>query len=98
MVIVAKLKAQSGKEAEMEDALKSMIPKVQQEDGTLIYTLHRSLSDPTLFLFYEKYRDKAAFNEHGSTPYFKELFATIGPLMGAEPSMEMYEELAGVQR
>ena len=94
MVIIAKLKAQSGKEGEMETALRDMIPKVEQEEGTIAYSLHRAQNDPTLFLFYEKYRDKAAFEYHSATPYLKELFTTIGPLMEGKPTVEMYDELA----
>ncbi|MDY6911977.1 MAG: putative quinol monooxygenase [Chloroflexota bacterium] len=89
MIVIAKLKAQVGKEPEMEKALREMILKVEKEEGTLTYTLHLSQNDPTLFLLYEKYQDKAAFEAHSSTPYFKELFATIGPLFAAEPVIEM---------
>lgn len=94
IVIVAVLKAQVGREKEMEDALRAMILKVQPEEGTLAYVLHRAQNETGKFLFYEKYKDKAAFDHHGSTPYIKELFAKIGPLLAAKPSIEMYEELA----
>ena len=94
MVLVAVLKAQAGKEKEVEDALRAMIPKVQSEEGTLAYILHRSPNETGKFLFYEKYRDKAAFDHHSSAPYVKELFGTIGPLLAGPPSIEMYEELA----
>ena len=94
MIIVAILKAQSGKEKEMEAALREMIPKVQSEEGTLSYILHRSQIEPGKFLFYEKYKDKAAFEYHGSTPYIQELFGKIGPLLDGQPSIEMYDELA----
>ena len=95
MIVVAVLKAQAGKEKEMEDALRGMIPKVQSEEGTIAYILHRALSEPGKFLFYEKYKDKAAFDFHSSTPHFQELFGKIGPLLAGPPSVEMYEELAG---
>jgi quinol monooxygenase YgiN len=94
IVVAAVLKAQAGKEREMEDALRAMIPKVQSEEGTLAYVLHRAQNEPGKFLFYEKYKDKAAFDHHGSTPYIKELFGKIGPLLDGKPSIEMYEELA----
>lgn len=95
MIVVAVLKAQAGKEKEMEEALRAMIPKVQSEEGTIAYILHRAQNELGKFLFYEKYRDKAAFDIHSSTPYFQELFGKIGPLLEGQPSVEMYEELAG---
>ena len=76
MIVVAKLKAKSGEEEKMEKALVDIIPKVEQEEGTLMYTLHKSQKDPTVFLFYEKYTDKEALKFHSATPYFAELFGT----------------------
>ena len=35
MVVVAKLKAKAGEEAKMEEALRGMVAKVAQEQGTL---------------------------------------------------------------
>ena len=98
MVVVAKIKAKSGEEAKMEEALRSMVTKVQQEEGTLTYTLHRSQKDSTQFMFYEKYRDGQALKDHSSTPYFKELFATLGPLIDGAPQIEMYDEIAQLKK
>lgn len=99
LVVVAKLKAKAGKEEELEKAFLTMIPEVQaKEEGTLVYALHRAANDPGTFLFYEKYTDQEAFVHHSTTPHFKQLFATIGPLLDGKPAIEMYEELAGVTR
>jgi quinol monooxygenase YgiN len=94
MIVVAKLKAKVGEEANMEDALRGMVTKVAQEEGTLTYTLHRAQQDPSVFLFYEKYRDAAALKTHSSTPYFKELFGALKPMLDGAPEIEMYDELA----
>jgi len=96
MIVVAKIKAAPGKEAEMEQALLEVIPKVKEEEGTLIYTLHRDQSDPTLFMFYEKYKDMDALVAHSSTAHFKALFKTIKPLMEGTPEILMYHELSGI--
>ena len=96
MIVVAKIKAAPGKEAEMEKALLEIIPKVKEEPGTLIYTLHRNQNDPAVFLFYEKYKDMDALVAHSSTPHFKALFKTIQPLMERTPEILMYHELAGI--
>ena len=96
MIVIAKLKSKSGSETEMENALKDMVKKVAEEKGTLVYTLHRSKEDPRTFLFYEKYADEDAFSLHSQTPYFKELFNTLGPLLEGAPSIEMYDEVAGI--
>ncbi len=96
MVVVAKIKALTGKENEMKTALLDMIPKVREEEGTLVYTLHQDPNDPTVFLFYEKYKDTDALVVHSSTPHFKALFKTIKPLLEGNPEIAMYNELAGL--
>jgi quinol monooxygenase YgiN len=98
MIVVARLKAQEGKEAILETALRDMVKKVASEDGTEAYTLHRSGKEPTLFMFYEKYKDADALKRHSATPHFKTLFTTIQPLLAAPPEIEMYEELAALDR
>lgn len=96
MIVVAELKAVKGKEEEMEKALRGIIPDVKEEKDTLVYTLHRDLGDPSVFLFYEKYTDADALTVHSTTPHFKALFKTIKPLLAEEPKIKLYEELAGI--
>ena len=98
MILVARLKAKNGKEEEMETALREMVSKVEKEEGTLVYKLHRSQKDPSVFLFYEKYKDKDALSHHSSTPYFKELFGLLGPLFEGAPEIEMYDEIASMKK
>ena len=97
MIVVAKLKAKTGEETKMEEALGSLVAKVAQEEGTLTYTLHRSQKDPSIFMLYEKYQDAAALKAHSSTPYFKELFSALQSQLEGAPEIEMYEELARVR-
>jgi quinol monooxygenase YgiN len=98
MVLIAKLKAKQEQAEAMENALRQMVKQVETESGTLIYTLHRSPNEPNLFMFYEKYRDGAALQEHSSTPHFKALFDTLKPMLDGQPQIEMYEEIAALNR
>jgi quinol monooxygenase YgiN len=96
LIVVAVLKAKQGSEKEMEDALMGIVPKVEAEEGTMAYILHRAKKEPGKFLLYEKYQDKDALNRHSATSYFMELFGTIGPLLDGNPSIEVYEEIAAI--
>ena len=98
MIVVAKLKAVEGEEKKMQEALTDMVSKVETEEGTLVYTLHRHKKDPTLFLVYEKYRDKDAFKYHSSTSHMKQLFSVLQPILAGEPEIDFYDELAGLDR
>ncbi len=97
LIVVARMIAKAGKENEMEEALRAIIPKVESEEGTLAYVLHRMKKKPQNFLMYEKYRDKEALALHSSTPYFAELFGKIAPLMDGDPAIEVYEVLSSIK-
>ena len=96
MIVVAKIKVKSGEEAKAEKMLVDMVGKVAGEEGTLLYTLHRSMDDPTTFFLYEKYTDADAFSFHSSTPYFKALFEELGGLLDGSPEIVTYTELAAI--
>lgn len=98
VVVTAKIKAKSGKENELEAAFRKMVADVAAEEGTLMYTLHRSQKEPGLFMFYEKYKDGDALKRHSATPYFKALFKTIQPFLESPPEIQMFEELAALNR
>ncbi len=98
MIVVAKIKAKSGQEDDMEKAMKEIIPEVEKEEGTLMYALHRAQNDPTVFLFYEKYKDVEALAFHSSTPHFKDLFGKIAPFLDGKPEIDMYDEVAGFSK
>ncbi len=96
MIVIAKLKVQEGKEADLEKVVLDVLPKVKSEEGTLVYNFHRSKSDPTIFVFYEKYVDKEALGLHSGTPHFKEMSAALGSLLAAPPEIEMFDELGNI--
>jgi len=96
LTIVAKMKIQSGKQGDAERALTEMIEYVRaSEPGTVRYTLHRAIGDPTTLLMYEQYADQAAVDTHGTSARIQQLFATLGPLLDGQPGIEMYTEVAG---
>jgi quinol monooxygenase YgiN len=98
LVVVASMRAKEGREKELEELAKAMIPKVQQEEGTLKYTLHRSKNDPRKFLYYEMYQDKAALGVHASTEYFKEFEKSISDLIEEKLKIDFYEDIASINR
>lgn len=98
LVIVASFKALPDKENELGELLKSLVPKVQDEEGAMNYTLHRAIGEPGRFMFYEAYRDKEALEFHSSTSYFKELIGAATPLLAEPPDIKMFKDLAAIKR
>ncbi len=98
MIVVAKISAKSGEEEKLEKVLKDFVLKVKQEEETLLYIVHRSKNDSTKFFIYEKYTDMDAFVQHSQTPHFKELGGLLAPFLSGAPEIEMYDEVASLER
>ena len=64
---------------------------VQNEKGTLAYVAHQRKDDPTLFVFYEKYEDKAALAVHSEN--LKSVGKEFAALLAGAPEIIMMEEL-----
>ncbi len=98
IVITATFKAKAGQENALEEVLKSIIPDVQNEEGTVMYTIHKSTADPGQFLFYEKYTDQAALTFHSTTPYFKAFGGKMKDLLEGKPQIAIFEDIASINR
>ncbi len=96
ITVVARIKVRSGCEADAERALLDMIEYVRaSEPGTLRYTLHRAIGNPTQLLMYEQYADQAALDAHGTSTRIQQLFGTLGPLLDGQPSIELFTAVGG---
>src|SRR4026208_312254 len=63
-------RAARGKGDALAALLKEQVAAVRKaEPGCLIYRPHRSTKDPDLFIFYEQYKDDAAFDLHRKAPH-----------------------------
>ena len=51
------------------EAIKTMVAASRAEDGCFDYTFAQDLSDPDVLIVYERWRDREALAEHGSSPH-----------------------------
>jgi quinol monooxygenase YgiN len=94
VTLIARIKAKSGCENDLEAAFRDMIKKVRAaEPGCQAYVLHKANQDPTQFVWYELYADQAAFDNHRKTEHMKEMGARIKDLLDGRPQVEMLTEL-----
>ena len=94
--VVAKLPIKEGKMDEAIDAIKGLMKDVANEEGTLLYTLNRVQSDDNMLVIMERYKDKAAFEAHSSTPYFKAFFANSREFIASRPDISILEEINSI--
>ncbi|WP_242688912.1 putative quinol monooxygenase [Bacillus sp. Cs-700] len=88
ITINAILKAKLGQEKALYQELMKVIEPSQQENGCIDYTLHRSLEDDSVFVFYETWKDKEALQAHITSPHYQAYRDAIQDLV---ESREVYK-------
>lgn len=82
--IVARVKAKSGIEDEVFTTLKSLVEPTRKEQGCISYVLHRSLDDPTLFIFYEQWSSREDIDRHMHAAHIAPILSSADQIL-AEP-------------
>jgi quinol monooxygenase YgiN len=92
-VLVARMTARDGEQDRAAELIGRLAEASSGEPGNVHYIPHRDPEDPRVFLIYEQYRDKAAFEEHGQTEHFQTI--ALGELFGLMEARErnFYETL-----
>ena len=67
--------------------LTTAIEATHAEPGCVAYALHRDGADANRFVIVEKWATAGALEEHAQTPHLKQLFADLGPLLAAPPTI-----------
>jgi quinol monooxygenase YgiN len=79
-VLVVHMKVAEGNEERAAVLIPELANESREEPGCELYIPCRDPEDPRPYLFYEQYRDNAAFEEHGASEHFQRLGA--GELFG----------------
>ena len=90
--LLVRLKAKSGKEAEVEEFLRSAVPLVQQEDATTAWFAIRF--GESEFGIFDVFPDDAGRDAHLSGAVAKALMENASTLLAQAPSIEKIDVLA----
>jgi quinol monooxygenase YgiN len=71
LTVIAKVRAKPGREEDVLAELLKLVEETRKEDGCLNYDLHRSQTEPAVFMFYENWTDRAALDSHAASPHMK---------------------------
>jgi quinol monooxygenase YgiN len=93
VTVIARAKAKTGKERELEQELRAVVSPTHEETGCLRYALHRSMEDPASFMVIERWTSKQALDQHLSTPHVQTLFKKVPSLVAAPPEISVFELL-----
>jgi len=71
LLVVAQWEAKEGQADRVAEILHSFLPEAQSEPGVRLFLISRATDNPGQFLFYELFRDEAAFKAHQDSAHFK---------------------------
>lgn len=88
--VIATLKAQEGKGADLLAVLKSLAKDVtEKEDGCLQYDPFVAVDDPDTIVMIERYASQDALTAHGQTDYFKAAGKQMMGFMAGAPDIKV---------
>jgi len=80
--LVVRFTVRPGAEAQFDALVAETAAGIRQsEPGTLVYACHRVQGEPQQRIFYELYRDRAAFDAHEQSPHTRRFLADREPLL-----------------
>ena len=92
-IVVARATAKPGREADLEQALRALVPRTHEESGCVQYMLHRAVDDPRTFMTVERWRSKEAVDQHLAAPHVQALFQQLPDLIAGAPELTVFEWL-----
>src|ERR1700745_2772601 len=70
LLVIAQWEAKEGEADRVAEILERCLPEAQREPGAALFLISRARDNPAQFLFYELFRDEAAFKAHQDSPHF----------------------------
>ena len=89
VTVVATITVKAGQEARALAALQAIVPPTLQEPGCLAYDLHQSVTEPAVFMFFERWESDEALAAHAasSAPHRLALREQLAELADGRPSV-----------
>src|SRR3954468_16884581 len=89
LLVVAQWEARDGEADRVAEILSRFLPEAQREPGAKLFLISRAKDNPAQFLFYELFRDEAAFKAHQESAHFKTYIAGQAlPLLAKRERMQ----------
>ncbi|MGY3441926.1 putative quinol monooxygenase [Bradyrhizobium sp. USDA 4473] len=99
ITITAIIRAKSGREATMRDALRDVAAHVAaNEPETIGFFISQSEDDPCLFTTYERFADRAAMDRHNGSAAVATFFGIAKPILDGEVTLVTSKEVSATVR
>ena len=89
VVLAVTIRCRKEKVEVAKDFFAAFVPQARSEPGCVQYDLFQAKDDPSVFHFFEKWTDQAAYDLHSRQSYLTEFHARFGELL-SEPNRVLY--------
>jgi quinol monooxygenase YgiN len=89
VIVVATFTPRPGRGDHVAAGLQAAVAPTHNEDGCLLYALHRGIDDPETLVFVERWASTEALGAHAAQPWVLGLSALAGDLVGP-PRVETF--------
>lgn len=93
VVVVAIARCAPGEEAKAEALLRSVIAPTHAEDGCIAYALHRDVTDPTRFVYVERWASRAALDAHAASAHIADFRTKMREVSAGPPEVLILDAL-----
>ena len=93
-VVAATWVARDGEEASVAHAIEQLAGPTRAEPGCLVYKAQRSVDDPQVFLLYEVYESREAYEAHLGSGHFRTYASDLGIPLLERRERAFYETFA----
>jgi quinol monooxygenase YgiN len=85
------LRARAGKSDLLGDALDELVKLTRHEPGCAVCELNQSSDDAHVWMVYERWRGKAAFDSHMQQPYVAHFLSRLDDLVSEPAEVRPFE-------
>ena len=98
VTVIAVIRVRPGAEQRARTVLERIVAPTLLEPGCLAYELHQSVTEPTEFMFHERWTSDEALAAHAAStaPHRLELREQLAQLADGRPAVTRWRHLAAV--
>lgn len=94
VTVLARVRAKTGMEDKVRDAVMALVGPTRQEAGCINYDLHRSLDDSATLFLYENWISKEDLDTHLQMPYLKDFLGKADELLAEPVNITLWEMIS----
>jgi quinol monooxygenase YgiN len=97
VVVVGSFTAREDKQDEAAEAFEALMSPTHDEDGCILYSLHRGVDDPRRLAFIERWASTDALKAHLASDHIQAVLARAQELFSDGGDIVVYEAIPGGQ-